>query len=89
MQPKMVTSPAVARMQNMMTWSINRRKHFVFTAPAGVSPGSAWGDWALYTGSPLRAFESKLGVQDPGGFWDPAGFGVDGNTASLSRTQIL
>ena len=23
--------------------------------------------------SPLRAFESKLGVQDPVGFWDPAG----------------
>ena len=38
--------------------------------------GSAWGDWALYTGSPLRAFESELGVQDPVGFWDPAGFTV-------------
>lgn len=24
--------------------------------------GSAWGDWSLYTDSPLRAFESKLGV---------------------------
>ena len=39
--------------------------------------GSAWGDWALYTGSPLRAFESELGVQDPVGFWDPAGFTAD------------
>ena len=24
--------------------------------------GSAWGDWANYTDSPLRAFESELGV---------------------------
>merc|ERR1712039_1126772 len=24
--------------------------------------GSAWGDWALYTDSPLRAFENELGV---------------------------
>ena len=36
--------------------------------------GSAWGDWALYTASPLRAFENELGVQAPVGFWDPAGF---------------
>jgi len=27
--------------------------------------GSAWGDWATYTASPLRAFESELGVQEP------------------------
>merc|ERR1711881_769508 len=27
--------------------------------------GSAWGDWSLYTDSPLRAFESELGVQKP------------------------
>ena len=38
--------------------------------------GSAWGDWANYTASPLRAFESELGVQDPVGFFDPAGQGV-------------
>lgn len=25
--------------------------------------GSAWGDWANYTDSPLRAFENELGVQ--------------------------
>ena len=31
--------------------------------------GSAWGDWALYTGSPLKAFENAIGVQPPGGFW--------------------
>jgi len=27
--------------------------------------GSAWGDWDLYVDSPLRAFESELGVQAP------------------------
>ena len=30
--------------------------------------GSAWGDWANYTASPLRAFENELGVQAPVGF---------------------
>ena len=25
--------------------------------------GSAWGDWANYADSPLRAFENELGVQ--------------------------
>merc|ERR1712186_121196 len=25
--------------------------------------GSAWGDWALYTDSPLRGFETEFGVQ--------------------------
>jgi hypothetical protein len=35
--------------------------------------GSAWGDWANYTESPLRAFENELGVQEPVGFWDPLG----------------
>ncbi|CAK0835889.1 unnamed protein product [Prorocentrum cordatum] len=49
--------------------------------------GSAWGDWALYTGSPLRAFESELGVQDPVGFWDPAGFTADGSTANFARRR--
>merc|ERR1712204_107536 len=34
---------------------------------------SACGDWASYTDSPLRAFESELGVQEPVGFWDPLG----------------
>eukprot|EP00438_Fugacium_kawagutii_P013833 Skav210624 [mRNA] locus=scaffold234:604542:619954:- [translate_table: standard] len=38
--------------------------------------GSAWGDWANYTASPLRAFENELGVQAPVGFWDPAGADV-------------
>merc|ERR1712056_104920 len=49
--------------------------------------GSAWGDWALYTGSPLRAFESELGVQDPVGFWDPAGFSADGNVENFQRRR--
>ena len=39
--------------------------------------GSAWGDWANYTESPLRAFENELGVQPPLGFWDPAGLSSD------------
>merc|ERR1711933_19291 len=47
--------------------------------------GSAWGDWALYTESPLRAaavkaaaaaspdFSKELGACPPLGFWDPLG----------------
>ena len=35
--------------------------------------GAAWGDWAFYTDSPIRAFESELGVQTPVGYWGPAG----------------
>merc|ERR1712226_1418531 len=49
--------------------------------------GSAWGDWALYTGSPLRAFENELGEQDPVGFWDPAGFTADGNVENFQRRR--
>merc|ERR1712137_1462748 len=49
--------------------------------------GSAWGDWALYTASPLRAFENELGVQDPVGFWDPAGFTADGNAENFRRRR--
>ena len=41
--------------------------------------GSAWGDWALYEASPLRAFESELGVQAPLGYWDPLGLSRDGD----------
>merc|ERR1719436_2050735 len=50
--------------------------------------GSAWGDWALYTNSPLRAFESELGVQEPVGFWDPLGFSADGDVAAFKRRRI-
>merc|ERR1712187_637707 len=35
--------------------------------------GSALGDWALYTESPLRAFENELGVQAPVGFENELG----------------
>merc|ERR1719389_776705 len=49
--------------------------------------GSAWGDWSLYTASPLRAFESELGVQDPVGFWDPAGFTADGSVENFQRRR--
>merc|ERR1711904_235064 len=47
--------------------------------------GSAWGDWALYTDSPLRAFESELGVQAPVGYWDPAGLSKDGDVPTFKR----
>merc|ERR1712146_275661 len=49
--------------------------------------GSAWGDWALYTASPLRASENELGVQAPVGFWDPAGFTRDGDSAKFARRR--
>merc|ERR1719221_581495 len=49
--------------------------------------GSAWGDWALYTGSPLRAFESELGVQAPVGFWDPLGLTKDGDVTTFTRRR--
>merc|ERR1712014_326411 len=50
--------------------------------------GSAWGDWALYTGSPLRAFEGELGVQAPVGFWDPAGLCKDGDSDAFTRRRV-
>merc|ERR1712151_943355 len=51
--------------------------------------GSAWGDWANYTDSPLRAFESELGVQAPTGFWDPAGFCKDGDADEFTRRRVV
>merc|ERR1711953_1546812 len=51
--------------------------------------GSAWGDWALYTGSPLRAFEDELGVQPPVGFWDPLEFTKDGNEELFKRRRSV
>merc|ERR1711988_352436 len=51
--------------------------------------GSAWGDWSLYAASPLRAFESELGVQEPVGFWDPLGFTADGDIASFKRRRSV
>jgi len=49
--------------------------------------GSAWGDWELYVDSPLRAFESELGVQAPVGFWDPAGLAKDGDAIAFKRRR--
>merc|ERR1712125_111223 len=49
--------------------------------------GSAWGDWALYEASPLRAFENEPGVQAPVGFWDPAGFTADGSVENFARRR--
>merc|ERR1712242_592564 len=51
--------------------------------------GSAWGDWALYTESPLRAFENELGVQAPVRFWDPLGFCKDGDEAKFRRRRVV
>ena len=49
--------------------------------------GSDWGDWTLYTALPLRAFVNELGVQDPVGFFDPAGFTADGNVENFQRRR--
>uniref|UniRef100_A0A6T9APJ3 Uncharacterized protein n=1 Tax=Pyrodinium bahamense TaxID=73915 RepID=A0A6T9APJ3_9DINO len=49
--------------------------------------GSAWGDWSLYTDSPLRAFESELGVQAPVGFFDPLGLSKDGDVEVFKRRR--
>merc|ERR1740123_1684957 len=51
--------------------------------------GSAWGDWANYEGSPLRAFENELGVQAPVGFWDPLGLAADGNLEKFKRRREI
>ena len=49
--------------------------------------GSAWGDWANYTASPLRAFENEMGAQPPFGFWDPVGFTADGDVDAYKRRR--
>merc|ERR1712025_366822 len=49
--------------------------------------GAAWGDWSLYTASPLRAFENELGVQQPVGFWDPLGLSADGDVETFRRRR--
>eukprot|EP00971_Amphidinium_carterae_P149585 2965787-Amphidinium_carterae.1 len=49
--------------------------------------GSAWGDWALYTDSPLRAFEGELGVTPPMGYFDPLGLSSDGDKKTFIRRR--
>merc|ERR1711953_1098109 len=49
--------------------------------------GSAWGDWANYIDSPLRAFENELGVQAPVGYWDPLVLGKDGDAEVFRRRR--
>jgi len=49
--------------------------------------GSAWGDWANYVDSPLRAFENELGVQAPVGYFDPLGFAKDGDADEFKRRR--
>ena len=51
--------------------------------------GSAWGDWALYTASPLRALESEPGIQEPVGSWGPVGFTKDSDEASYKRRRSV
>merc|ERR1712066_732702 len=51
--------------------------------------GSPWGDWDLYTASPLRAFENELGVQPPAGFWDPVGFTKDGDAEAFKCRRAV
>eukprot|EP00438_Fugacium_kawagutii_P032778 Skav204668 [mRNA] locus=scaffold607:133907:143512:- [translate_table: standard] len=50
--------------------------------------GSAWGDWANYTESPLRAFENELGVQAPLGYFDPLGLSKDGDVETFRRRWL-
>ena len=54
-----------------------------------LSQGSAWGDWANYTDSPLRAFENEIGVQPPVGFWDPVGFTSTGDAGAFQRRRAV
>ena len=45
-----------------LSWVIWMRCLLWSIAQDGLT-GSAWGDWANYTASPLRAFENELGAQ--------------------------
>ena len=51
----------------------------MFGALLGPAPGEAWGDWSLYSDSPLRALTpaqeaiAGTGGPFPEDFWDPAG----------------
>ena len=60
--------------------------HYMFGNKDGLT-GSAWGDWSLYTASPLRAFEDETGVQPPFGYWDPLGLSADGSSFNFNRRR--
>ena len=49
--------------------------------------GSPWGNWVLYTASPLRVFGSELGVQAPESFWNPLALRLMA-TRRPSRTAV-
>ena len=53
--------------------------------------GSTCGTVALFTASPLRAFDNELGVQAPMSFSDPAGFSASPrqNFGSLWCDRLL
>jgi hypothetical protein len=46
--------------------------------------GSAWGDWATFTASPLSALDKDLGVRAPVGFRDPICFTTNGNVENFN-----
>merc|ERR1712187_453900 len=48
--------------------------------------GTAWGDGPVVNYI-VRAFENELGVQAPVGFWDPAGFTLDGSVENFQRRR--
>jgi len=64
--------------------------------------GSAWGDWALYTASPLRAAAAEdappppppfdpakeIGAMDPLGYFDPAGFSKVGDKEGFRNLRV-
>ena len=50
--------------------------------------GSAWGNRAPRTASPLRAFEKDTGVQAPVGLWDAAGFTSNGDACEFRLRRV-
>jgi hypothetical protein len=50
--------------------------------------GSAWGDWATFTASPVRALDKDLGVRAPVGFRDPICFTTDGNVENFNLRRL-
>ena len=47
------------------------------------------GDLPPSLGIRLRAFESELGVQAPGFFWDPLGSAADRDKAAFTRRRFI